>query len=105
MKLERYLKFFCFGFAVCLLISIYSKIVTGITELHQYLKEIGIFLICIEYGVLMRFDQLSRKVTFKSLFSISSEKVQVTEIGVFANVLGRIGMVLLVAGFVMSFMK
>lgn len=74
-------------------------------ELHQYFKEIGMFLICIEYGVLMRSDQLSRKVTFKSLFSISSGKVQVTAIGVFANVLGKIGMVLLVAGFAMSFMK
>lgn len=91
--------------AAFLLFTIYSSISSGDIEVDGYLTKIGLLLIAIEYGVLMTTDQLKKKVTLKSLIVPEPEKIEVTGIGVFAHVLGRIGFFFLVIGFVMSFIK
>ena len=105
MKLERYFKYFCFAIATFLLFTIYLSISAGDTQVDRYLTKIGLLFISIEYGVLMTSDELKKKVTLKSLIVPEHEKIEVTGIGVFAYVLGKIGFIFIVIGFVMSFIK
>ena len=81
------------------------SISSGDTQIYGYLTKIGLLLMTIEYGVLMTFDRLSQKVTLKSLIIDKPEKIEVTGVGVFAVVLGKIGLGMLIIGFFMSFIK
>lgn len=68
MKIDFYFKYFCFGLAGASLFLIYSDLSVGKTAPLDYLSNIGLFLICIEMGVLMTSEQLTAEVTLKNSF-------------------------------------
>lgn len=103
MKLESSFKYFCFVFAAFILFFIYSDLAAGKTVFSDYLDNIGLFLICIEMAVLMTHEKLTAKVTLKNFFS-KGDVIFLSPIGVFAHVLGKIGIRLLVIDFVMKFL-
>lgn len=103
MKLESSFKYFCFVFAAFILWLIYADLAAGKTAFSDYLGNIGLFLICIEMAVLMTHEKLTAKVTLKNFFS-KDDVIFLSPIGVFARVLGKIGIGLLVIDFVMKFL-
>ncbi len=103
MKLESSFKYFCFLFAALILLLIYSDLAAGATTFSGYLGHIGLFLICIEMGVLMTHEKLTAKVILKNFLS-KDDAILLSPIGVFAHVLGKIGMGLLVIDLVMKFL-
>ena len=103
MKLESSFKYFCFVFAAFILWLIYADLAAGKTAFSDYLGNIGLFLICIEMAVLMTHEKLTAEVSLKNFFS-KDDVVYLSPIGVFAHVLGKIGMGLLVIDFVMKFL-
>lgn len=102
MRLEIYFKYFCFGFAGLLLFSIYSDLTLGNVSFSDTLINIGLFLVCIELGVLMTYERLTAKVTLKNFFS-KEQSLLVSPIGIFAHILGKIGCILLVIYFALKF--
>lgn len=104
MKLESYFKYFCFGFSGLLLFIIYSDLIVDKTSFSEYLINIGLFLICIELGVLMTCERLTAKVTFKNFFS-KDKSLLVSPVGLLAHILGKIGCILLVVYFAIKFFK
>ena len=103
MKLESSFKYFCFVFAAFILWLIYADLAAGKTAFSDYLGNIGLFLICIEMAVLMTHEKLTAKVTLKNSFS-KDDVISLSPVGVFAHVLGKIGIGLLVIDFVMKFL-
>lgn len=103
MKLERGFKFFCFGLAGFILLLMYWDLVAGQTAIRDYLGHLGLFLVCIEMGVLMSYEQLSAKVTLKSFFS--KQSLRLSPIGMFAHRLGQVGCVLLMMNILFGFFK
>ncbi|WP_180002013.1 MULTISPECIES: hypothetical protein [unclassified Acinetobacter] len=102
MKMQSYFKYFCFGFSAFSLFQIYSDIVDGKTEISAYLGNIGLFLVCIEMGVLMTYEQLTAEVTLRNFFS-KDKSLSLSPVGIFAHTLGKIGCILLIIDFVISF--
>lgn len=103
MKLEASFKYFCFVFAALILSLIYADLAAGETAFSGYLGHIGLFLICVEMGVLMTHEKLTAKVTLKNFLS-KDDAILLSPIGVFAHALGKIGMGLLVIDLVMKFL-
>lgn len=103
-KLEHYFKYFCFGLAGLTFSLTYSSLLTSKAFLPDYLGNIGLILICIEMGVLMSYEQLTAKVTLKNFFT-KSNSIQLSAIGIFAHILGKIGFLFLVVSFVIGFFE
>ena len=103
MKLERYFRYFCFGLAGLILFLSYGDLAEQQTTITDHLSYLGLFLICIEMGVLMTYEQLTAKVTLKNFFSRQS--LCLSPVGVFAHTLGQIGFLLLVINFVFGFVQ
>ena len=103
MKLESSFKYFCFVFAALILLLIYADLAAGEAAFSGYLGHIGLFLICIEMGVLMTHEKLTAEVSLKNFFS-KDNAIFLSPIGVFAHVLGKIGIGLLVIDLVMKFL-
>lgn len=101
MKLESSFKYFCFVFAAFILWLIYADLAAGKTAFSDYLSNIGLFLICIEMAVLMTHEKLTAEVSLKNFFS-KGDVTFLSPIGVFARVLGKIGIGLLVTDLVMK---
>ena len=103
MKLESTFKYFCFVFAAFILWLIYADLAAGKTAFSDYLGNIGLFLICIEMAVLMTHEKLTAEVSLKNFFS-KGDATLLSPVGVFARVLGKIGVVLLAIDLVMKFL-
>lgn len=103
MTLESTFKYFCFVFAVFILWLIYADLAAGKTAFSDYLGNIGLFLICIEMAVLMTYEKLTAEVSLKNFFS-KDDAIFRSPVGVFAHVLGKIGIGLLVIDFVVKFL-
>lgn len=101
MKLESYFKYFCFVLAGFTLFLIYLDMRAGKTEFSDYLGNIGLFLVSIEMGVLMTYEQLTAKVTLRNLLA-KNRTISLSPVGICAHTLGRIGFVLLVINFFIS---
>lgn len=103
-KLEHYFKYFCFGFAGLIFFLTYSSFLTGKASVLDYLRNIGLIFICIEMGVLMTYERLTSKVTLKNFFT-KSKSIQLSSVGVFAHILGKIGFIFLVISFLTGFFE
>lgn len=91
--LEKKFKYICFALAVLALFSVGHSLYQPQLDVMDLLSALSLFFISIELAVLMTYEQLSAKLSFKSLFQLQA--VSLSPIGVLALTLGKIGMFLM----------
>lgn len=101
MKIENCFKYFCFILASLSLFFIFMEIFSNNIDYISIIGFVGLFLVCIELGVIMNYEKLTAKVTFKNLFKF--ENTYLSPIGTFAHTLGQIGNFLIVSSIILNF--
>ncbi|KAB1854552.1 hypothetical protein F4W09_10680 [Acinetobacter tandoii] len=99
---EKYFKYISFLLAfISLAFAFQLVFLKNELDIVSIISLIGLFLIFIELGVLMTYENLNMKVTLNNIFKL--EINYLSPIGVFAHVLGRIGFFLIILSIILDF--
>ena len=101
MKLISVIKTMCFISAGLYVLGLTQDIYLDDIDTLELLGNLGIILVLIEIGIVLYQDQETHKFSFKTLFAKDTLSLSPTE--QIANLLGRIGMVMIMLSFIYNF--
>ncbi|OTG67589.1 hypothetical protein [Acinetobacter silvestris] len=101
MKLISTIKTICFLGAGLYLFGLTEDVYVDDIDPIDLLGNLGIIFVLIEIGIALYQDQETHKLSFKSLFS--KDTLTLSPIEQMANLLGRVGMVMIMLSFIYNF--